>query len=71
MSASGTHGATKACAAIVSFADLNLGSAGGDVLDAHASASERFCGIRHAAGWDPSEQVRNSHTSPTSRNAAG
>ena len=66
MSASGNYGATKACAAIVSFADLNLGSAVGVVLDAHCSASERFRGIRHAAGWDPSEQVRNSHTSPTS-----
>ena len=50
MSASGSYGATKACAAIVSFADLNLGSAVGDVLDAHGSASERFRGIRHAAG---------------------
>ena len=25
----------------------------------------RFKGIRHAAGWDASDQVRNSHTNPT------
>ncbi len=36
-----------------------------EVLDAHAAATNRFCGIRHAAGWDASEDVRNSHTAPT------
>lgn len=65
MSASGGYGESRACAAIVGFADLTLGSAVGEVLDAHASASPRFRGIRHASGWDPSEEVRNSHTSPT------
>ena len=65
MSASGQYGPSRACAGIVSFADLTLGAAAGDVLDKHMSASERFRGIRHAAGWDPSEKVRNSHTSPT------
>ena len=64
MSASGTYGDARVCAAIVGFADLTLGAAVGEVLDAHAAASPRFRGIRHAAGWDASEEVRNSHTAP-------
>ena len=64
MSASGGYGDTRACAAIVGYANLNLGAAVGAVLDAHARASSRFRGIRHAAGWDASEDVRNSHTAP-------
>ncbi|MEZ5560263.1 MAG: amidohydrolase family protein [Pseudomonadales bacterium] len=64
MSASGGYGDTRACAGIVSFADLTLGAAVGEVLDAHMAASPRFRGIRHAAGWDASDAVRNSHTSP-------
>jgi len=63
-SASGGYGATRACAGIVSFADLNLGRAVGAVLDAHETASSRFRGIRHAAGWDPSEAIRDSHSNP-------
>ena len=65
MSASGNYGYHRGCASIVSFADLTLGEAAGDVLDAHMHASHRFRGIRHAAGWDSNEVVRNSHTSPT------
>ena len=64
MAASGGYGATAACAGIVSLADLTLGAAVGEVLDAHMAASSRFRGIRHAAGWDASPQVRNSHTDP-------
>ena len=64
MSASGGYGDARACAAIVGYADLNLGPTVGDVLDAHAAASTRFRGIRHAAGWDASADVRNSHTAP-------
>ena len=64
MSASGNYGDSRACAAIVGYANLNLGAAVGEVLDAHAAASRRFRGIRHAAGWDASDEVRNSHTSP-------
>jgi predicted TIM-barrel fold metal-dependent hydrolase len=48
----------------VSYADLNLGAAVGDVLDAHMAVTPRFKGIRHAAGWDESPEVRNSHTNP-------
>ncbi|MCY3794665.1 MAG: amidohydrolase family protein [Gammaproteobacteria bacterium] len=65
MSASGGYGAMRACVGIVSYADLTLGAAAGEVLDAHLAASPRFRGIRHAAGWDASDAVRNSHTKPS------
>jgi predicted TIM-barrel fold metal-dependent hydrolase len=64
MSASGRYGATRVAAGIVSFADLRQGERVGEVLDAHMAASPRFRGIRHAAGWDASEKIRNSHTNP-------
>jgi L-fuconolactonase len=64
MSASGNYGPARACAGIVSYADLTLGDAVGEILDAHMALSPRFRGIRHAAGWDPSDEVRNSHTEP-------
>jgi predicted TIM-barrel fold metal-dependent hydrolase len=64
-SASGNYGPTRAAAGIVSFADLTLGAAVEPVLRAHiAAAPARFRGIRHAAGFDPSPEVRNSHTNP-------
>lgn len=65
MSASGLYGDMRACAGIVSFADLTLGTAVGEVLDAHMAASPRFRGIRHASSWDASKEVRNAHTRPT------
>jgi predicted TIM-barrel fold metal-dependent hydrolase len=65
MSASGGYGATKVCAGIVGFADLSLGDRVAAVLEAHVNAGgSRFRGIRHAAGWDASDQIRNSHTNP-------
>lgn len=64
MSASGRYGAGRVCSGIVSYADLTLGADIGPVLDAHMQASNRFRGIRHAAGWDSSDDVRNSHTNP-------
>ncbi|MGR8920280.1 MAG: amidohydrolase family protein [Gammaproteobacteria bacterium] len=64
MSASGGYGPARACAAIVGYANLALGAAVGEVLDAHLAASPRFVGIRHASGWDADEGVRNSHTDP-------
>jgi L-fuconolactonase len=67
MTASGRYGNLRACAGIVSFADLTLGSAVGEVLDVHMARSDRFRGIRHAAGWDADERVRNSHTNPPAR----
>jgi predicted TIM-barrel fold metal-dependent hydrolase len=65
MAASGRYGRVLACEGIVSRADLTLGAAAGPVLDAHIRAGNgRFRGIRHAAGWDASDKVRNSHTNP-------
>ena len=64
MTASGRYGPIRVGAGVVSLADLNLGSAVGDVLDAHVSASSRFRGIRHASGWDANDDVDDSHTKP-------
>jgi predicted TIM-barrel fold metal-dependent hydrolase len=65
MTASGGFGEFRACLGIVGLADLSLGTAVGEVLDAHIAASSRFRGIRHAAGWDASSDIRNSHTDPS------
>ena len=65
MAASGRYGPILACEGIVGRADLTLGEGVGAVLDAHIRAGNgRFRGIRHAAGWDASPDVRNSHTDP-------
>ena len=65
-SASGQYGSTAVAAGIVSFADLTLGSAVEHVLEAHIAASRnRFRGIRHAASWHASPDIRNAHTKPT------
>jgi predicted TIM-barrel fold metal-dependent hydrolase len=65
MSASGGYGDTRIAAGIVSFADLTMGAAVEEVLQAHvAVAPARFRGIRHAGGFDASPAVRNSHTNP-------
>ena len=42
-----------ACAAIAPRANLLLGQAVAEVLDAHAAASPRFRGIRHMTAFDP------------------
>ena len=65
MTASGDYGDFRACAGIVSYANLCLGAQVGPVLDEHIRLSDRFRGIRHAAGWDASSDVRNSHTRPS------
>ncbi len=65
MFASGNFGPTRACAAIVSAADLRLGAKVGEVLDAHVAAGNgRFRGIRYATGWDASDEIRRTHTNP-------
>lgn len=64
-SASGGFGEMRACAGIVGFADLRLGSAVDEVLETHiAAAPARFRGIRHASAFDASPEVRPSHTNP-------
>jgi len=54
----------KIAAGIVGFADLSLGAAVREVLEAHMQASSRFRGIRHASAWHESEKIHNSHTRP-------
>jgi predicted TIM-barrel fold metal-dependent hydrolase len=55
--ASGAHGPAKIAAAIVGHADLKLGENVAPVLEAMQTASARFRGIRHAAGWDASPEL--------------
>jgi predicted TIM-barrel fold metal-dependent hydrolase len=51
---------------IVSFADLRLGDAVDEVLDAHLEAGRgRFRGIRHATALDADPRIRRTHTRPT------
>jgi predicted TIM-barrel fold metal-dependent hydrolase len=52
--ATGRYGPTQIAAAIVGHADLKLGEQVAPVLEALQAASPRFCGIRHATGWDAS-----------------
>jgi predicted TIM-barrel fold metal-dependent hydrolase len=61
-----SRGATapRVAAGIISYADLTLGAAVDEVLEAHLAASPRFRGIRHASGWHASPEIRNSHTNP-------
>jgi predicted TIM-barrel fold metal-dependent hydrolase len=55
MSASGGYGPTEICAGIVGHADLRLGAAVREVLEAHIRAGgDRFRGIRHSSPWDRS-----------------
>jgi predicted TIM-barrel fold metal-dependent hydrolase len=62
MSASGAYGPTRVAAGIVGFADLTLGDRVEPVLEAHVKAGGgRFRGVRHAAGWDASGVIGNSH----------
>src|SRR2546430_2697818 len=59
-SASGLYGPSRAAAAIIGHANLNLGERVTPVLDALQAASpNRFRGIRHSASWDPHPEVEN------------
>ena len=58
MSASGGYGETRACAGIVSKADLSLGDAVKPVLEAHVTAGNgRFRGIRNSASFEADKDV--------------
>jgi L-fuconolactonase len=60
MAASGAYGPTKACAGIVSHADLRLGDKAEEILQAHIHAGNgRFRGIRHITAWDSDESFLN------------
>jgi predicted TIM-barrel fold metal-dependent hydrolase len=53
-------GPTKIAEGIVGFADLALGAAVEEVLQAHlAVAPGRFAGIRYSAHWDASDAIEN------------
>ena len=57
-SADGAYGPARAAAAIIGRADLKLGERVRPVLEALRAASpNRFRGIRHSVGWDPSSEV--------------
>ncbi len=57
-SESGLYGPTRAAAAIVGHANLNLGEAVEPVLEALQAASpNRFRGIRHSVTWDPHPEI--------------
>jgi L-fuconolactonase len=65
MAANGRYGPIKACEAIVGRVDLAMGAAVEAVLERHVRAGNgRFRGIRHAAAWDASSDIRPSHTNP-------
>ena len=65
MAASGRYGPVLACEGIVGRADLSQGAGVAAVLEAHVRAgSGRFKGVRHAGAYDPSPDIRRSHTSP-------
>ena len=57
-------GSPRLAAGIVAFADLTLGEAVREVLQAHLAASSRVRAVRYATAWDASEQIRPSHTHP-------
>ena len=58
MSASGLYGETRACAGIVSRADLMLGDGVAPVLEAHIRAGGgRFRGIRNSASFEADKEV--------------
>jgi len=58
MAASGLYGDCAVAAGIISFADLRLGAAVRDVLEAHiAAAPARFRGVRQTAMWDSDASI--------------
>ena len=60
MSASGGYGPTRVCGGIVGHADLMLGAAVREVLEAHLRAGGGwFRGIRHITSWDPDPVIMN------------
>jgi predicted TIM-barrel fold metal-dependent hydrolase len=65
MSATSMYGKTRIAAGIIGTANLRLGAAVGDVLDAEiAAGGGRFRGIRRAAAWDADEAVPKHRTNP-------
>jgi L-fuconolactonase len=68
MSASGLYGPSRLCAGIVGYANLLLGAAVQEVLEAHiAAGGGRFRGIRHSVVWDADSSI----LSPLNKSVAG
>jgi L-fuconolactonase len=68
MGASGLYGGALVCDGIVGYANLMLGAAVEEVLQAHiAAGGGRFRGIRHTVCWDPDESL----LSPLNKAAPG
>ncbi|MEM7099719.1 MAG: amidohydrolase family protein [Pseudomonadota bacterium] len=59
MSRSGIYGSARLCTGIFSTADLRLGDAASEVLEAHLSASENFRGVRTAFPSDLNSDFLN------------
>jgi L-fuconolactonase len=65
MCESGIYGPIRACAGIVSHADLTLGADAERVLAAHIEAGGgRFRGIRHITSWDADSTLMNPAYAP-------
>ena len=65
MCESDTYGTLRACAGIVSHADMMLGSDVERVLQNHIDVSGgRFCGIRHITAWDDDPELMNPNYTP-------
>jgi predicted TIM-barrel fold metal-dependent hydrolase len=70
-SASGLYGESRAAAAIVGHANLNLGERVEPVLEALQAASpNRFRGIRHSVTWDPHPEIDGTSTYRTEEQLA-
>ena len=65
MSASGEFGPTRAVAGIVGYADLALGTAVREVLEAEiAAGGGRFRGVRNISAWHAVPEARGSSANP-------
>jgi len=65
MSASGAFGSTRVAAGIVGYADLGLGAAVRDVLEAEiAAGGGRFRGVRNISAWHAVPEARGSSADP-------
>ena len=68
MSASGEFGPTRVAAGIVGYADLGLGGAVREVLEAEiAAGGGRFRGVRNISAWHPVPEARGSSANATAR----
>ena len=65
MSASGEFGPARVLAGIVGYADLGLGAAVAEVLEAEiAAGGGRFRGVRNISAWHPNPEARGSSANP-------